>query len=559
MATIRIASALAVLSLAGLPANAQDPAWIIQLGSSDSDESHAIAPDGLGGVYVGGFTTGDLGGTNPSKYSDAGLAHIDGMGNQTWIRQFGTSSDEWMGAAAADGSGGVFVTGDTEGSLGGPNAGNLDYWLARYDSSGNLTWLRQFGSSGTDQALDLSPAESDGAFVCGQTYGSLIGHNSGSSDAWLARYDAAGKLQWLRHIVTPKADRAFAVVSDGLSGVYVCGLTEGNLGGQSSGSSDAWLARYDGTGSQIWIRQFGTSAAEQAWAAATDGSGGVYVTGYTAGSLGGHHVGGLDAWLAHYDGSGNCTWVRQFGTPDDDYTPAAASDSSGGVFLGGHTLGSFIGTNAGSADAWIAHYDPDGTLAWIRQFGTIEAEYVRAAVADEVGGLYVGGGTNGVLAGPNYGGEDAWIARYVRSPHTYCTAKTSSCGMLPTIGYTGTPSATRSSGFTIAAARTKAGRFGLLLHSPNGRANNPFSGGYLCMSAVDLRRSIAVGDTTGTPPQCDGVLSIDMNAFAQGLLGGNPQPFLLTPGQQVNCQFWGRDTLANGALLTDALEYFVGM
>jgi hypothetical protein len=48
-----------------------------------------------------------------------------------------------------------------------------------------------------------------------------------------------------------------------------------------------------------------------------------------------------------------------------------------------------------------------------------------------------------------------------------------------------------------------------------------------------------------------------MNAFAHGLLGGNPQPFLLTIGQLVNCQFWGRDTQANGALLTDALEYFV--
>ena len=49
-----------------------------------------------------------------------------------------------------------------------------------------------------------------------------------------------------------------------------------------------------------------------------------------------------------------------------------------------------------------------------------------------------------------------------------------------------------------------------------------------------------------------------MNAFAVGALGGNPLPSLTIPGTQLNCQFWGRDTLANGALLTDALEYFVG-
>jgi hypothetical protein len=27
--------------------------------------------------------------------------------------------------------------------------------------------------------------------------------------------------------------------------------------------------------------------------------------------------------------------------------------------------------------------------------------------------------------------------------------------------------------------------------------------------------------------------------------------------REINCQFWGRDTIASGALLSDALEYFV--
>jgi hypothetical protein len=96
-----------------------------------------------------------------------------------------------------------------------------------------------------------------------------------------------------------------------------------------------------------------------------------------------------------------------------------------------------------------------------------------------------------------------------------------------------------------------------LLYTDSGRGSLPFSGGTLCIASAPIKRSIAVTDTTGTPGQCDGTLSIDMNAFAAGAVGGNPLPSLTIPGTQVNCQFWGRDTIANGALLTDALEYFV--
>jgi len=60
----------------------------------------------------------------------------------------------------------------------------------------------------------------------------------------------------------------------------------------------------------------------------------------------------------------------------------------------------------------------------------------------------------------------------------------------------------------------------------------------------------------GTPGLCDGLLALDMNAFAAGVLGGNPLPSLGVPGTQIDCQFWGRDTPGN-SLLTDALEYFV--
>src|SRR5687768_14342731 len=61
----------------------------------------------------------------------------------TWIQQQGTDEIDHTLAAAYDGSGGVYVGGYTGGSLGGPSAGNTDAWFARYDNAGNQLWKRQ--------------------------------------------------------------------------------------------------------------------------------------------------------------------------------------------------------------------------------------------------------------------------------------------------------------------------------------------------------------------------------------------------------------------------------
>ena len=141
---------------------------------------------------------------------------------------------------------------------------------------------------------------------------------------------------------------------------------------------------------------------------------------------------------------------------------------------------------------------------------------------------------------------------------TYCTAKVNSCGSTPAITFTGASSASSSSGFAIIAPNARAHKAGLLIYTDLGIQfpAAPFGqGGFLCISGV--KRGIAL-PSGGTGGQCNGTFQMDMNAFAAGVLGGNPKAFLGVPGTQVNCQWWGRDTLSHGALLSDALQYTVG-
>jgi Tol biopolymer transport system component len=140
------------------------------------------------------------------------------------------------------------------------------------------------------------------------------------------------------------------------------------------------------------------------------------------------------------------------------------------------------------------------------------------------------------------------------TPMTYCTAKPGlACGV-PAIGATGRPQATASSGFTISAGPARQNKVGLLIYSDRGPNAAAFQGGTLCIRPA-VRRTTTVN--SGGASLCDGTFAIDMNAFGSGALGGNPQAFLTLPGAKIYAQFWGRDTLASGSFLSDAVCYII--
>ena len=143
----------------------------------------------------------------------------------------------------------------------------------------------------------------------------------------------------------------------------------------------------------------------------------------------------------------------------------------------------------------------------------------------------------------------------------YCTAKLNSLGCMPAIVSSGDSSVSANFGFVISAANVLNNKPGLLLYGLDGPGALPFQGGILCI-APPLHRAPAV-NSGGTPAtlDCSGVLSIDMNAFAAGALGGSPGPELLVPGSFVNCQWWSRDNGFAAPLntsLSDGLGYIVG-
>jgi len=62
----------------------------------------------------------------------ASAARAEQAYNLAWARQIGTTASDESLSVAVDGLGNAYISGATRGSLGGPNAGGYDAFLAKY-------------------------------------------------------------------------------------------------------------------------------------------------------------------------------------------------------------------------------------------------------------------------------------------------------------------------------------------------------------------------------------------------------------------------------------------
>ena len=116
-------------------------------------------------------------------------------------------------------------------------------------------------------------------------------------------------------------------------------------------------------------------------------------------------------------------WIRQPGSRDADFSRGVSVGAFGDVYITGNTSGDIdgagAGTNAGGFDAFISKYDNGGTLVWIKQLGTNEADRSTGITTDDFGNVYITGKTHGDLdgagAGTYAGGSDLFVSKYSSS------------------------------------------------------------------------------------------------------------------------------------------------
>lgn len=232
--------------------------WSDQFGTTVEDAARGVTLDAAGNIYVTGYTHGSLGANNVGG-EDAFLRKYDPNGNPLWTAQIGSAANERSTGVAIDGLGNIYIGGRTQGQIGAAHAGGWDAFLARFDTAGNHIWTQQFGTTADDMGYRIAADSADHIYVTGTTAGVLGAENAGGFDAFLRQFDPSGSEQWTVQFGTPDYDSGFGISTDALGRVYVTGDTEGALAGSNAGGMDVFLTRYDAAGAEHWLTQFGSA------------------------------------------------------------------------------------------------------------------------------------------------------------------------------------------------------------------------------------------------------------------------------------------------------------
>ncbi len=318
-----------------------------------------------------------------------------------------TSGYETASGLAQDAAGNIYTAGTTTGTLPG-STGSGRGFVAKYNSSHVLQWIKQFGAAASITVAGIAVDKTTGdVLVTGSTPAALDSQTfAGSNDLYLMKFDTNGNWQWTRLRGSATIDYAMSVAVDTAGNAYVTGYTYGGFDGSvNQGSSDIFLVKYDATGTWQWTRQRGTINSDQAYGITTfdDGLGTifVYVVGSTAGSLDGiTPPGGGDVALIAYDSNGNWQWTQLHGSSAADIGTAVTVDGSSNIYYTGYTFGTFepgYSYTGPYSDGIVTKCSSTGNVIWAKQLGAGQQESMTSIAVDAGGNVYAAGSTMGNL------------------------------------------------------------------------------------------------------------------------------------------------------------------
>lgn len=323
-----------------------------------------------------------------------------------WAKDEGLWAYDYGMGVATDNTGNVYVAGKYEmaANFSGTNLPcngvpdcNHDLFLAKYNSSGILTWVKTCGGSLGDYAHALACDGSNYLYVSGEIEGAgnlvtfpgstITLSAMGDNDILLAKYDLNGNLIWAKNDGGYYSEKALGVTYDNSGNVYMCGYytDTATFGGittiYGSGNNDMFIAKYDAAGVFQWVRNAGGPGRDEMKSIKCDASGNIYVCGfYSNGTVFGSQTYSVssgsyyDAFVAKYSANGTLQWVKTAGGDYDEVAWGVTTDNAGMIYIAGEfnasaMFGSTQLITSGNADVFVACYDANGNIQWAKRAG----------------------------------------------------------------------------------------------------------------------------------------------------------------------------------------------
>lgn len=415
--------------------------WLTSAGSTGNDYGYSCAVDSADNCYLVGTFSGTCNYGNGKIMTawgntDGFLAKYNKNGACLWVNRFGSGSYEYANGVDCSPNGTVYVTGTFTNqcqflSQTSPlsntcvqaSGSNYDIFLAKYNSSGVLSWVRSAGTGQWAYSWDVSVDDSANAYITGYYYGTVtfdnkiwqgslcgigaisptvsIALSSGTNSyhGFIAKFSATGVPKWA--INCPGGNTygyAYSIGGDGFGNLFVTGYYSGtgifgsiSLSASTSGYG-TFVAKLNTNGDFEWARNIQNNSNTWAWGydVCANASGACFVTGYTYTNFtttgyicstpfpANNQSWGYHTYGVKFKANGDCAWsVRgssQNGTNSWAYGYGISVNDFGSIYMTGYnqpnlkfylnadTATSYGNVNGSSWGTYLAHFEDDNFI-----------------------------------------------------------------------------------------------------------------------------------------------------------------------------------------------------
>ncbi|MAB39096.1 MAG: hypothetical protein CL528_03480 [Aequorivita sp.] len=400
-----------VLTFITVSLYAQDPniLWQRTIGGSDWDQPSFISKTNDGGFVVGGFSESNISGEkteNSRGGYDYWVVKFDNSGNIQWQKTLGGDQDDYLRKIIQISDDGYIVLGYSSSGISGDKTensqGGTDYWILKLDVSGNIMWQKTIGSDDNDTVADVEQA-ADGGFLIGGTASSGVsGDKTVVGDVWILKLDVNGNIQWQKgYDFFANSNLSNARLTDD-GGFIIAGSGTGGI------FSDYVVSKLNMNGNSVWEKIYGGDGEDYLTNLILTDDGGYMVIGQSNSDASGDKTedsqGYQDYWVLKLDSAGNIVWQNTIGGDSGDIPLTVIESSDGGYFISGSSLSNISGdktdnTFEDSQSFWIMKLNSVGIIEWQNDIDGSLGERLPKAIQNDDGSFMICGQSSSNISG----------------------------------------------------------------------------------------------------------------------------------------------------------------
>jgi len=303
--------------------------WVRYWGGNNDDIPYDIIIDSFDNIFIVGLTEsfGDING-------DAVIVKFNITGHQQWNFTWGGNQFDAAIAIDIDSANNFYIGGNSN------SFGDIDgnAFLVKFNSNWIEQWNESWGGSDFEDVGYIHIDSNDDIFISGRS--DSLDPSPGEGDAFLNKYNSSGNLQWSRNWGSSYSQMASGIATDSLDDVYIVCMTFGHPASSGKGA----IVKYSSEGTYQWEEIWGVNGvySNYMYRIIIDSNDDLYISGTTR-SYG--LPNNNDAILFNYDTVGNQNWYKVWSEYEWDLSFGLCMDSQSNIYLVGDTKSYSIGQN----------------------------------------------------------------------------------------------------------------------------------------------------------------------------------------------------------------------